>query len=45
MASNTEKIQTEYLEILNSQNFIPEDLNYTILDKHIEFFEKNPQIQ
>ena len=40
MASEIEKIQTEYLDTLNNQHFIPEDLDYQILDKHIKFFEK-----
>ena len=40
MASNTEKIQIEYLETRNSQDFIPEDLDYTILDKHVEFLDR-----
>ena len=40
MASEIEKTQKEYLEALNSQHFIPEDLDYLILDKHIEFLEK-----
>ncbi len=40
MTSDTERTQIEYFEILNSQNFIPEDLDYTILDKHTKFLDK-----
>ncbi len=40
MTSEIEKIQAEYLDTLNNQHFIPEDLDYQILDKHIQFLEK-----
>jgi DNA-binding CsgD family transcriptional regulator len=40
MDTEIEKIQTEYLKALNSQHFIPDDLDYSILDKHIKFLEK-----
>ena len=39
MDTEIEKIQTEYLKTLNSQHFIPEDLDYSLLDKHIKFLE------
>ncbi len=38
--NETEKIIADYVEILSSQNFIEEDLDYAILDGHIEFLEK-----
>ncbi len=40
MASEIEKIQTEYLNTLNRQLFIPEDLDYRILDRNIELLGK-----
>ncbi|MCD4772221.1 MAG: helix-turn-helix transcriptional regulator, partial [Bacteroidales bacterium] len=40
MFTEIEKIQFDYLETLNKQKFIPEDLDYSIMDKHIEFLEK-----
>jgi len=40
MASEAEKIQTEYFRTLNSQCFIPEDIDYSIRDKHIKLLEK-----
>ncbi len=38
--NETEKILANYFEVLNSQKFIEADLDYSILDKHIEFLEK-----
>ena len=35
-----EKIFADYFDILNSQKFIEADLDYSNLDKHIEFLEK-----
>ena len=40
MADEIEKINKDYFEILNSQVFIPNDLDYSILDTHIELLEK-----
>lgn len=40
MADEIEKINKDYLETLNSQVFIPNDLDYSILDTHIELLEK-----
>lgn len=40
MTSEIEKIQAEYQDIFSSQHFIPEDLDYRILDRHIKFLEK-----
>ncbi len=40
MATELEILEREYYQALNSQKFVEADLDYSILDKHIEFLEK-----
>ena len=40
MTGEIDKIQKEYFETMNSQHFIPEDLDYSILEKNIKFLEE-----
>ncbi len=40
MNTEREKLEREYFEILESQKFIEEDLDYSILEEHISFLDK-----
>ena len=40
MTGEIDKIQKEYFDTLNRQHFIPEDLDYSILEKNIKFLEE-----
>ena len=39
MSKETDIIQKEYFKVLNSQHFIPEDLNYSILEKDTKLLD------
>lgn len=40
MLDSVEQIEKEYYEVLNSQMFVESDLDYSILEKHIQFLDQ-----
>ena len=40
MKKTIEQLKQDYLKLLNSQYFVEEDLDYSILEKHIPYLEK-----